>query len=707
METTSYLDSELYVTSSRQARFSCGGREDLGDLELDGQRLAARQKELTYQPQAFGSELFAALFPAGGPLREGFREALASARASGARLRLRLHVAPSVPAELHGLAWELLYDAERGLAIGRSPDTAFSRYSAVRADAGRPVAGRLRLLCLVSAPQDAAEYGMAEIDRATSLERLARTFEAFGSIRLEVDLLEPPATPGRLRERLQAGAFHALHVFGHGRTSPRTGSELVLENDDGTAAFVGEDVLAEIFLGDRELRLVTLAACHGGASSSPDEALSGLAGRLVGRGVPAVVGMRRAVKMTTVHIFTEHLYRGLARTGRVDAAVNEARQQLFLAEPETAAWSYPMLFLRLRDGLLWQTGESRPAPAEAAPAEAPAAAVRRHLRWAILVLLALVLGSAGWPPSEAEVGLDLYTSSVTFKLAKKQPVVERFSLRELAVSGLEELTLPRSLSREPLRAEGVPVLGILAKITDESGGITLQPTLLPGGTRVTLARLDSGRYNLRLSDSPELVAALDGKVSLQVPPERPIEADLERIEHLKLRPRKGGISLHVVFSGVTGEEMHRPIAVSGLRLARVEEKDDSDESYLATISTLISGTVSFSATGAGRELRKEELLTYSRLSGTLYELDADDDGIHVGFRGKVSDLAAKLDGGEPRSLMPTRLELWTESLREKAALLLSALLLSAAILTYLERAALRAWLAARQRLVITPTRRMK
>ncbi len=71
--------------------------------------------------------------------------------------------------------------------------------------------------------------------------------------------------------------------------------------------------------------------------------------------------MRRAVSVEDGHLFTNHLYRHLVQTGRADAAVNEARQQLYLANPKGIAWSSPVLYSRLTDGRLWLPQERRPA----------------------------------------------------------------------------------------------------------------------------------------------------------------------------------------------------------------------------------------------------------------------------------------------------------------------------------------------------------
>jgi hypothetical protein len=119
----------------------------------------------------------------------------------------------------------------------------------------------------------------------------------------------------------------------------------------------------------------------------------------VQRGLPAIIAMRREVSVETAHLFTNHLYTHIAQTGRADAAVNEARQQLYLADPRGIAWSSPVLYSRLTDGRLWLPRGEAPEDQETL-AEAPGPLVRlslgrlRHpLPW-VPAILALAGGAS-------------------------------------------------------------------------------------------------------------------------------------------------------------------------------------------------------------------------------------------------------------------------------------------------------------------------
>ena len=501
MPPAAYLDSTLYLTGLNAARFSWGGREYLGEPALDPGR-ALELAALELEPEAYGRELFDAVFPPGSELREGLHEAILAAEREKSRLRFLLHLANGLPEWVHALYWELLTDFGRHLALARSPDTAFSRYLGVRQAPGTPTAMRPRLLCVVSAPSGLERFGLAEIRRDEVAQRLEAPFGMLAEA-ADVEVLEPPATLERVRQRLMTGGgYHLLHFFGHGHN--RNGvSALVLEDEQGRVKFVGEELLAEVFLGVRSLRLVTLIACHGGAPSSHDP-FSGLAGRLVQRGVPAVIAMRREVSVETAHLFTNHLYTHIAQNGRADAAVNEARQQLYLADPRGIAWSSPVLYSRLIDGRLWLPRDEALEEQEAI-AETRVPLVRLSLRrlrhplpW-VPVALALALFVLGlWPAAKAEVRFDLHVSQLFFRLAKASEVVERLDLEELAATQLADLRLPSSLPTPAQWAQGGEgaLKGFFLTTRGAGSHLTLHTPPLPPGTGVSVEHQEDSSYRI-------------------------------------------------------------------------------------------------------------------------------------------------------------------------------------------------------------------
>lgn len=400
MQDDDFLEVEIQLNGGR-VRLMCPHRQDYIDEAHIDEALCRRLLELEHAKkyQAYGRTLFEATFPAGSETQRGLFATFDSARKEERRLRLRLNLEPGTPPEVHGLHWELLNDG-RDFELGRSPETVFSRYVSQPSPIGSTPL-KARLLCVIAAPTDGhRRFQLAPIDYHLT----ARGFEeclAGLHDQLEVDILERPVTPERLRDALKHGGYHFLHFHGHGMVPRQGEAALVLEDDNHQVHFTPESAFYNILLGLRQLKLVTLVACHGAAPSSQEERLSGMALSLVRRQIPAVIAMRRAISMDMGYKFTKYLYQHLAQDPHVDAAVNEARQRLYMEKPDGIDWSSPILYMRLEDGLLWpllknaQTGSLaevlEEVPGEKRKDEDKGIEVP-HRALALLFLLLFVLG---------------------------------------------------------------------------------------------------------------------------------------------------------------------------------------------------------------------------------------------------------------------------------------------------------------------------
>lgn len=351
MADSKYLDCEVFVSGRDQARLSIAGRDYVGRTQLD-KALERRLNEAALEPKRYGSLLFDAVFSAEKDgLRDGYRESLTLARHQGQRLRLRLHIAATAPLELHSLGWELLYDEAREIALGRSQDMALSRYLGAAFEPGTAVVGPPRLLVVLSCPRDLADFGLPDLDHSKLRRSAEEALQPLQGL-VSYKFLDGPITLQSLRDRLVEEVFHALHWVGHGLLSLDGSACLMFEDSEGRVEVIHEQRFAEAFEGLRELRLVTLMACHSGIPTEADP-FSGLAPALVRRNIAAVIAMRRQISVVEAEKFTQHLYRNLARSGQIDVAVNESRLQLYLADPEASEWATPTLFMHLQDGLLW------------------------------------------------------------------------------------------------------------------------------------------------------------------------------------------------------------------------------------------------------------------------------------------------------------------------------------------------------------------
>ncbi len=348
------LDLELDVLDWNRGQLTVVGRKVQGQPALS-EGLIEQLSELESDPKAYGRCLFDALLPVGDDMRESYRTALKDARNTEKFLRFKLTLSLSAAEPLHRLRWECLFDPEKeGMAIARSPDTAFSRYAPIgRDDAVPSLDGRPCLLVAVAAPSDCEMHGMDHIDRDDMYHQLATALKPLEA-QLDCEVMQGPVTLSNLRTLVFSRKYHALHLVAHSYVDPylRTGL-LALEEADGRCQLVEEEVFPQVFLGDSGLRLLTLISCQGGVQSLA-EPLSGIGRRLVASGVPAVISMQNSVSFVTAEEFSKHFYGSLAQAGSVDTAVNEARQQLFLLDESSRRWSDPLLFMRLRDGAIWR-----------------------------------------------------------------------------------------------------------------------------------------------------------------------------------------------------------------------------------------------------------------------------------------------------------------------------------------------------------------
>ena len=423
MESADYLDSLLTIVNSNQATFVFSDLEYSGSPDL-GEGILHRLHKAAMAPESYGRILFEAIFREGDDLVTGYRAALTIARREKKRLRVRLCLTEQGPSALRRLVWEELYDPRERIVFGRSREIVLTRFLRTSIAPPEILAERPKILAVVSAPHDLATYHLAELDVAAHHATLGGIVE-----RADLESLTGPASPFAIRARLLAERHSILHVVAHGRARRGSGApHLVLEDDAGHVNLIGSEVLAETLI-DLDLRLVVLVACHGGAHDK--DPFEGLATALVRRGIPAVVAMRREIGIEAATCFVEHFYTSLARQGRVEVAVNEARHQLYLADPDDPAWATPVLFQRLKDGEMWRpnvASENVDKPPEVAEPDlgkyAPSHArpsmpyLRRGLSVALMFVVVVTVVVTVWslldraPPPEHEV------SRVPFRMAE-------------------------------------------------------------------------------------------------------------------------------------------------------------------------------------------------------------------------------------------------------------------------------------------------
>lgn len=291
-----------------------------------------------------GTFFFGSLFT--GDVATLYHTSLGMARAQAKRLRIRLRMTPP---ELAALPWEYLYDGKEDAFLATSPETALVRYVPISLPV-RPTKIKLplRVLVVIASPRDVQALA---VDKEKALVQAALA-EGIEQGRIHLEIVEQ-AQVADISQALRRFQPHVFHFIGHGQFA-QEGATLLLEDENGNAAQMDERTFRELFNGCQETRLAVLNACQT-ATVSSSQPLVGLAPRLLQRQLSAVVAMQYPILDRTSLIFTREFYRSLALGMPVDAAISEARRGIFVeGGGQSADWGTPVLFLRAKDGLLFQ-----------------------------------------------------------------------------------------------------------------------------------------------------------------------------------------------------------------------------------------------------------------------------------------------------------------------------------------------------------------
>lgn len=326
------------------------GRANLGSTPLSISVEALRG--LSLLPDAYGAALTAMVLPQA--LHPAWQRARGYTEGSDQGLHIRIAL-DDPGGELHALRWELLRDPLNNTPLAQQEGGSLARLVILDDLQERPLPTRpdLRALVAVAGPVDAEKWGLDPVDVA---DEAARAQQALGEMHADVLGDTAPDAPGlatlhNLRNGLRGGP-HVLFLICHGKATA-AGTTLYLVDDTSRATpITAETLVTEIAAldpGHRPL-LAVLLACEG---ANQDKTPLASVGPLLARGgIPAVVAMQALISMDAATSFSGRLLRELRRDGRIDRAVAAARKEM------GSAWWLPVLWLRSRDGRLWEEGDS-------------------------------------------------------------------------------------------------------------------------------------------------------------------------------------------------------------------------------------------------------------------------------------------------------------------------------------------------------------
>lgn len=251
----------------------------------------------------------------------------------------------------HRLPWESLYDPL--LRAPLSLATAFSRYVGVplarrRAAWERP----LDMLLLTSVPPGTAPPGMDDMSARLAQTIRERSTRA-GSELVRLTTVTEVASQAQFSQLLAEHPYHLIHLHTHLATVGESHYFVMATGQGETQrvpcrAFI--NALTPSFQRAPFLLFLTVPVTE----RPTVEALISVAQMCLHAGLQGVVTIQGELEKPLLGEFIQHFYASLFRSGVMDLAMRDARAHLYQSQPESWAWTYPVLYLRTPEAQLFQ-----------------------------------------------------------------------------------------------------------------------------------------------------------------------------------------------------------------------------------------------------------------------------------------------------------------------------------------------------------------
>jgi len=242
-----------------------------------------------------------------------------------------IHLRICAAHDMAELPWELLHDGRRFLIDDHPVAVLPIRCKRTTAPTPAPPANRPMALAFMAA--SAEGHGLASLDfeaeEAAILHGVQGTADAPTDIQLFV---EESGTSDGLKEFLALQpdpGFDVVHLTGHAGHSKNGHPVFVFEDAQGAPALASPADVAEAI--GRRPRLLFLSACLTGSAAASGQSM---AGELLERGFPAVLGWARPVRDRHATTTAAKLYRKLGNGMPLDQALLEVLRELRDAKKE-------------------------------------------------------------------------------------------------------------------------------------------------------------------------------------------------------------------------------------------------------------------------------------------------------------------------------------------------------------------------------------
>lgn len=272
---------------------------------------------------------------------------------------------------------------------------------------------------------------------------------------------------------------------------------------------------------------------------------------------------------------------------------------------------------------------------------------------------------------ETEVELDLTVNELGFALSRQQVLADSMNLSTLGVSGLQEIQLPLATSpaEETLRESDGTMSSVRlsgATAGKRLGNISLATLAFPAETRVWVRQTGVPRqYRLSLKGtSLKLQADVNGPTQVAVAGRGIEQRDFATPRAVHMQSGADEVDLDLTFPETAKGDFSSQLPVRDLSLFHIDEFQNTDQTLVRQLSTVLSGTIYFSALNdQARQLRAGESIRFERSDGEFRIIRLQGDHIEVKFHGRVRGMTLGTEENQ-RSLMPT----WFEWLRARHGL---------------------------------------
>ena len=133
----------------------------------------------------------------------------------------------------------------------------------------------------------------------------------------------------------------------------------MMADSENKSLLVDSERLRYLVKGRSRLALIVLNACLG-TQGDDGQPFSSVASGLVKSGIPAVIAMQFEISDESARVIAKTFYTSLALNMPVDAALTEARLQIFLDDKNNLEWATPILYMQVPDGQLFEFKGPRP-----------------------------------------------------------------------------------------------------------------------------------------------------------------------------------------------------------------------------------------------------------------------------------------------------------------------------------------------------------